>query len=139
MQSWGSNANSALGQGMVPDTDAHPSPAPVAAVHDPAHPLTGVTSISGAMALLSDNSAVTWGSNTSGQLGNQSIGVTSTTPVLPFYPPSTTGGVPDFTEIASSGNVDLALSLRRHGLGLGGGAGQRPAGQLRHHAPARSA
>lgn len=105
--SWGANLVGALGQGWVPDSDAHPTPANVAAVGDPGHPLTGVASIAGAMALLTDNSVVTWGSNSVGQLGNQSIGVVTTTPVLPFYPP---GGAPDFTEIASSGNVDLALA-----------------------------
>jgi alpha-tubulin suppressor-like RCC1 family protein len=106
VMSWGSNVNSALGNGMVADTDPHPSPVWVAAVHDPAHLLTGVTAIAGGMALLNDQSIVTWGANSSGQLGNSSIGVPTTTPVLIAYP----GGTQTFTAIASGGNVDVARS-----------------------------
>jgi hypothetical protein len=103
---WGANVNSALGAGMVPDTDAHPSPRHVVSVTDPAIALSGVTAISGAMALLNDGSLVTWGANDSGQLGDASIGVTKTRPVLVTF--ATTP--PTFTGIASGGNVNLALA-----------------------------
>ena len=104
---WGANVNSALGAGMVPDTDAHPSPRHVVSVTDPSIALSGVTAISGAMALLNDGSLVTWGANDSGQLGDASIGVTKTHPVLVSF---TAAPAPTFTAIASGGNVNLGLA-----------------------------
>jgi hypothetical protein len=106
VMAWGANINSALGAGMVPDTLAHPSPRHVVSVTDPAIALSGVTAISGAMALMNDGSLVTWGANDSGQLGDSSIGVTKTRPVLVTF--ATTP--PTFSGIATGGNVNFALA-----------------------------
>jgi alpha-tubulin suppressor-like RCC1 family protein len=100
---WGSNTNGALGQGTSVASSATPLQ-----VKDPtgASFLTGVSAISGGMALIgSPGTIVTWGSNNHGQLGNGAVSGHSNLPA-PLAAPATDTL---FTAIAAGGDVDVAL------------------------------
>jgi alpha-tubulin suppressor-like RCC1 family protein len=113
--SWGSNRSGQLGDG----TGTHRStPAPVCAVGATdcvANPLRGVRAIAAgalySLAVLSDGSVVSWGDNSSGQLGDGSSEWARLTPV----PVAVTGVV------AVAAGREFSLALRANGTVLAWG------------------
>ena len=112
---WGRNLNGQIGNGSASSTNQL-SPYQVSLAR-------GATAIAAganhSLALLSDQSAVAWGQNSNGQLGNGTTATAQTTPV-------SVGLAGAVTAIATGGNFSLALDS----TGAAWGWGQNSSGQL---------
>ncbi|WP_375768932.1 MopE-related protein [Archangium gephyra] len=112
---WGRNLNGQIGNGSASSTNQL-SPYPVSLAR-------GATAIAAganhSLVLLSDQSAVAWGQNTNGQLGNGTTATAQSTPV-------TVGLAGAVTAIATGGNFSLAIDS----TGAAWGWGQNSSGQL---------
>ncbi|HET7487053.1 MAG TPA: hypothetical protein VFJ85_03935, partial [Acidimicrobiales bacterium] len=121
---WGSNSNGQLGNGSQIDTNA---PVQVNGLGTPSLVSALGAGVGHSVALKSDGTVWTWGSNSSGQLGNNNTGVNSLTPVqvqkfATAGPPVTVTPLTGVTKIAVGLYHNLALTTSKNVFAWGSNA-----------------